>query len=77
MEATVPRSSSLAPALIAPMALPPASRLLVGLALILARWDDRVRSRRALSKLDSHMLRDIGLTDVARQAECRKPAWAA
>lgn len=72
----MPRSPSNTPALIAPMALPPVSRLLVGLALTLARWDDRARSRRALSRLEPHMLRDIGLTDTARQTECHKPVWA-
>ena len=34
--------------------LPPLSRLLVDLALTLARWDDRRRTRQALSRLDRH-----------------------
>ncbi|MGA0542327.1 DUF1127 domain-containing protein [Neotabrizicola sp. VNH66] len=56
-------------------ALPPVSRLLIGLALTLARWDTRLRSRNALSNLDGHLLRDIGLTDMSRRSECDKPFW--
>ncbi len=56
-------------------ALPPVSRLLISVALMLARWDTRLRSRNALSNLDLHLLRDIGLTDMTRQDECGKPFW--
>ncbi len=56
-------------------ALPPVSRLLVTVALTLARWDDRRRSRRALARLDAHMLRDIGLNAPRAAAECGKPFW--
>ncbi len=56
--------------------LPPVSRLLVALALTLARWDDRRRSRRALALLDGHLLRDIGLTEPRAATECGKPFWA-
>ena len=62
--------------LLPPMAtLPPLSRLLVGLALTLARWEDRRRSRRSLARLDGHMLRDIGLGASTAQTECQKPFW--
>lgn len=33
------------------------------------------RERRALAALDAHMLRDIGVTDVERDAELAKPLW--
>ncbi|MCB6177066.1 DUF1127 domain-containing protein [Rhodobacter sp. Har01] len=56
-------------------ALPPVARLLVGLGLTLARMDDRRRTRRALSHLDAHLLRDIGLTDTVRASECGKAPW--
>lgn len=56
--------------------LPPVSRLMVSVALTLARWEERRRSRRALSLLDAHMLRDIGLTEARANAETGKPFWA-
>jgi uncharacterized protein YjiS (DUF1127 family) len=43
--------------------------------LVIRFWHERARQRGALSELDDHLLRDIGLTkfDVAR--ECEKPFW--
>lgn len=74
MSRAVPTPEALA---LPPLAsLPPVSRLMVAVALTLARWDDRRRSRRALSLLDSHMLRDIGLTEARANAETGKPFWA-
>ena len=57
-------------------ALPQVSRLIAGLGLTLAQIDHRRRTRRALAQLDAHLLRDIGLTDTARAAECGKAPWA-
>lgn len=58
-----------------PARLPPLSRLLVSVALLLADWDARRRSRNALTRLDAHMLRDIGLSPDSARAECGKPFW--
>lgn len=41
------------------------------LARVFGVW----RQRRALSSLDAHLLRDIGLSEEAAQAEARRPAW--
>lgn len=62
-----------APAL--PAALPPLSRLLVAVAIGLARWDDRRKTRAALCRLDAHLLRDIGMDPSLATAECDKPFW--
>lgn len=62
-----------APAL--PVALPPLSRLLVAVAIGLARWDDRRKIRAALRRLDTHLLQDIGLDPAFAAAECVKPFW--
>jgi uncharacterized protein YjiS (DUF1127 family) len=51
--------------------LPP---LVEGLVLI-ARWIERARQRRALGGLDDHMLRDIGITRVEATREAGKPFW--
>lgn len=58
-----------------PTALPPASRLLVGLALMLAAWEDRRRTRAALARLDAHLLQDIGIGTDRATTECTKPFW--
>lgn len=55
--------------------LPPLSRLLVALAVTLAAWEDRRRTRAALSRLDGHLLRDIGLGADRAATECTKPFW--
>lgn len=58
-----------------PSHLPPLSRALVAVALAVARWDDRRRSRNALSRLDGHILTDIGLTPDRARDEMSKPFW--
>jgi uncharacterized protein YjiS (DUF1127 family) len=41
---------------------------------IRAAWR-RYRSRRRIARLDSHMLRDIGITFAEAEAEANKPFW--
>lgn len=41
----------------------------------LAEWRRRIAARRALSRLDPHLLRDIGLSDVDVSRECARPFW--
>ena len=55
--------------------LPPISRLLMVAAVKVGRWETNWRTRKALEKLDTHMLRDIGLTEAQAQAEWDKPFW--
>ena len=38
-------------------------------------WRHRARSRRSLSALDDHQLRDIGLSPLDRDREVVKPFW--
>lgn len=58
-----------------PARLPPLSRLLVDVALTLAAWEDRRRTRAALKRLDNHLLQDIGLGADRAASECTKPFW--
>lgn len=58
-----------------PASLPPLSRLLLALALAVARWEDRQRTRSALARLEDHLLRDIGLPRDHAHTECAKPFW--
>lgn len=69
----MPRTASFA--LPSPAAPPPLSRLLVATALVLARWEERRRSRLALERLTPQQLRDIGLTPGAAEAEAARPFW--
>lgn len=55
--------------------LPPVSRMLVSVALALAAWDDRRRTRASLARLDMHLLKDIGLGADRAAHECAKPFW--
>jgi uncharacterized protein YjiS (DUF1127 family) len=55
-----------------------ARALLRRIARLILVWRERVRSRRqlgALSHLDDHLLRDIGLTREALVSEATKPFW--
>jgi uncharacterized protein YjiS (DUF1127 family) len=41
----------------------------------LGECHQNARTRRQLAELDGRELRDIGLTEAHRQAECRKSFW--
>lgn len=55
--------------------LPPLSRLVVTLALTVAAWELRHRSRKQLNRLSPVLLRDIGLDPEKATAEAAKPFW--
>ena len=42
---------------------------------LLATWIARTRQRHALTALDEHQLRDIGITRLDAARECGKPFW--
>lgn len=44
---------------------------------LLKVWNARIQSRRALRKLDAHMLPDIGYTAYEIEVEASKPFWKA
>lgn len=58
-----------------PATLPPLALIVAKLAQALAAWETRRRTRAGLTRLDAHLLRDIGLTEQARAAEAGKPFW--
>lgn len=56
---------------------PMAHRIGIALAIAtLGRWLERSAQRRALSELDDHRLRDIGITRQAAGREARRPFWS-
>jgi uncharacterized protein YjiS (DUF1127 family) len=48
---------------------------LSNLASLGAVWRRRIRTRRALARMDRHLLSDIGLTEEDVRAEAGKPFW--
>lgn len=38
-------------------------------------WAERQRVRRALARMDAHLLKDIGLTPGEAENEIQKPFW--
>lgn len=57
--------------------LPPISRALVSLALTVAAWELRHRTRKQLAQMPKHMLQDIGLSESHADREAEKPFWRA
>lgn len=39
------------------------------------RWADRAHQRKDLAELESHRLKDLGISSDARSRECAKPFW--
>lgn len=55
--------------------LPPISRVLFALTVTVLKWEERRQTRRALHRLDAHLLNDIGLCDRSAGHEATKPFW--
>jgi uncharacterized protein YjiS (DUF1127 family) len=55
--------------------LPPLSRLLVKLALTVATWELRHRTRKQLTDMPVYLLRDIGIDEMEAAFEVEKPFW--
>jgi len=49
--------------------LPPLAVVALRVAVMIAKWEERRRTRRALRHLDVHLLEDVGLSrgDVSRE----------
>lgn len=53
----------------------PASALVLRFAVVLVKWAERRQTRRALSRLDPHLLDDVGLTPGKAAYESRRRFW--
>lgn len=49
--------------------------LVMRLVAVLFAWHDRATQRRALGRLDEHLLRDIGIDRATAKHEAAKPFW--
>ncbi|MGX0975840.1 uncharacterized protein YjiS (DUF1127 family) [Roseovarius sp. MBR-51] len=55
--------------------LPPVAHILIAMAIMVTKWDQHRRTRKALNGLEPHLLEDVGLTRDAAYNEARKPFW--
>jgi uncharacterized protein YjiS (DUF1127 family) len=55
--------------------LPPVARALHALTVLVATWENRFMTRRALRDLDPHLLKDIGVPEHLAHIEGTKPFW--
>jgi uncharacterized protein YjiS (DUF1127 family) len=58
-----------------PAALPPLSRMVLGVAVLVMTWETRRRTRQHLRARDAHMLKDIGIDPVSAMGEAVRPFW--
>ena len=58
-----------------PASLPPLSRVVLRAAVLVMTWETRHRTRGQLTRLDYHLLRDIGLDPLTAQDEATRPFW--
>lgn len=58
-------------------AMPPLLRALRAFGSLVFRWETLRRTRKDLSRLDEHMLRDIGMDPALARLETAKPFWRA
>ncbi len=52
-------------------------RFWLNLGRMISCWHSRSKQRHALSKLDDHLLRDIGVNHLEAERESAKPFWRA
>lgn len=69
------RSLPMTPGLNLNRPMPLVSRALFSLALTVLAWETRRQTRVSLSRLDPHLLKDIGLSERAAALEAEKPFW--
>lgn len=55
--------------------LPPVSVAALRVAVLFAKWQTHRRTRRDLTDLDQHLLKDIGLTPDQARIEAARPFW--
>lgn len=58
-----------------PASLPPLSRMLLRMAVLIMTWDVRHKTRKHLRNLDRHLLADIGLDQGTAEGEAALPFW--
>jgi uncharacterized protein YjiS (DUF1127 family) len=57
--------------------LPVFAQWAIAFAATVTLWDRRLRTRKALARLDDHYLHDVGITPDEAREEVRKRYWEA
>lgn len=55
--------------------LTPFSTVALRAVVTFVKWEERRRTRKALAQLDTHLLKDVGLTQETAHKEARLPFW--
>ncbi len=55
--------------------LTPVAAVALRVVVLLVKWQERRRTRRGLTRLDAHLLKDVGLTESDVRAELARRAW--
>ncbi len=55
--------------------LPSLARVLIAMAVVVTKWDTLRRTRRTLSQLEPHELKDVGITPGMARKEVQKSFW--
>ncbi|MEM7241872.1 MAG: DUF1127 domain-containing protein [Pseudomonadota bacterium] len=55
--------------------VPALGTVLINAVYAISLWSARARQRKELSRMNHHMLDDIGVTEAMRDTECAKPFW--
>ena len=57
--------------------IPAVAQIAVAFAVMVTKWDINRRTRRTLSALEPHLLRDIGISPGDAAQEAARPFWKA
>lgn len=55
--------------------LTPTVSFILAVVVLVQKWQERRRTRRALANMDDHILKDIGVTRPQAQKESLRPFW--
>lgn len=56
-------------------AIPPMGLVALRIAVMVTKWDQRAKTRRALNRLSDSDLRDVGISRGEAYTESRRPFW--
>jgi uncharacterized protein YjiS (DUF1127 family) len=55
--------------------LPPLSVAALRMVVLIAKWEERHQTRKALNHLDAHLLDDVGLSRADVRRELNRQVW--
>ncbi len=55
--------------------LTPLTTMALRVVVLVAKWEERRKTRKALKRLDTHLLRDIGMTPRQARVQFNRRFW--